>query len=191
MNYITNNEVARQDIVNSINALMGDLQKLSPHPEQPDNKGPLFIKDSPYLKAANDQDGMLGGMMMESMLGTAFADAVSEICGDWVENVDVDIDATSAMECYSEYITDVEGSATKKSAHGQGTLARLAQNPISNSFNMRCSMSDKMQEFMDDLPQRMKIEHNLEYFAKQLELLDAAAPTHSYSDYGYEERIAA
>ncbi len=176
MNYTLNQGRARQAVMGSIASLMQDLQKLSPHPDQPHNNGPLFIKSNPNFKTANDHDGMLGGMMMESILGSAFSEAVSETLGSWTQEFDIN----SAMECYSQYITDIEGSSQKTSAHGQGSLARLSSNPISGSFNMRSSISREMQEFMDDLPQRMKIEHNLAYYAKQLDMLDAAeqAPQH-------------
>lgn len=176
MSYTINQDRARQAVMNSIVSLMQNLQKLSPHPDQPHNNGPLFIKSNPNFKAANDHDGMIGSMMMESILGTAFSEAVSETLGSWTQ----EFDAASAMECYSEYITDIEGSSQKTAAHGQGTLARLSSNSISGSFNMRGSISEEMQDFMDDLPQRMKIEHNLAYYAKQLDMLDAAAPTHKY-----------
>ncbi len=179
MSYTINQDKARQAVMGSIVGLMQDLQKLSPHPDQPHNKGPLFIKSNPNFKVANDHDGMLGGMMMESILSSAFSEAVSETLGSWTQ----EFDATAALDCYSEYLTDVQSNSQKSSAHGQGTLARLSSNPISGSFNMRSDISSEMQEFMNDLPQRMKIEHNLAYYAKKLEVLDAAPVTkHQYSD---------
>ncbi len=186
MSYAINQDKAKQSIMSSIVGLMQDLQKLSPHPDQPHNNGPLFIKSNPNFTVANDHDGMLGGMMMESILSSAFSEAVSETLGSWTQ----EFDAMAAMECYSEYLTDVESNSQKTSAHGQGTLARLSSNPISSSFNMRSAISSEMQSFMDDLPQRMKIEHNLAYYAKQLEVLEAAPVTkHQYSD--ASERFAA
>ncbi len=180
MNYRIDQEKAKQAIIGNINSLMQDLQKLAPHPDQPHNKGPLFIKSNPNFKTANDNDSMLGSMMMESILGSAFSEAASETLGSWTQEFDI----TSAMECYSEYITDVESSSARAAAHGQGTLARLSNNQVSKSFNMRSNISREMQAFMDDLPKRMKIEHNLSYYAKQLEILEAAenAPRHKYSD---------
>ncbi len=181
MNYTVSQDRAKQAVMNSISSLIQDLQKLSPHPDQPHNKGPLFIKSNSNFNVANDHDSMLGGMIMESLLGSAFSKAVSETFGSWTQNLDM----ASAMECYSEYITDIESSAAKSSAHGQGTLARLSSNPISGSFNMRGSMSSEMQDFMDDLPKRMKIEHNLAYYAKQLDVLaisETAPEIHQYSN---------
>ncbi len=173
MNYAINQDRARQAVMSSITGLMQDLQKLAPHPDQPNNKGPLFIKSNHNFKVASDNDGMLGSMLIEGALGSAFSEAISESVGSWTQ----EFDATAAMECYSEYITDVEGSNQKKASHGQGTLARLANNPISSSFNMRSSINNEMQNFMNDLPRRMKIEHNLAYYAKQLDMLDSA-PQH-------------
>ncbi len=173
-------ERQRQEVIGCITSLLNDLQKLAPHPEQPGNKGPLFIKNSSHFKVANDHDTMLGSMMMESMLGAAFSEAVSETAGSWAQ----DFDFSNALDCYSEYITDVEGSKTnaqKIAAHGQGTLARLSSKPISASFNMRSTISEEMQAFMDDLPKRMKIERNLAYYAKQLDMLEHPAYESQYN----------
>lgn len=178
MSYTVNQSKQRQAIIGTIMGLMQNLQQLAPHPDQPQNNGPLFIKSNPNFKAANDHDGMLGSMILESVLGTAFMDAVSETFGGWAQ----DFDAMSALECYSEYITDVEGHAQKVAAHGQGTLARLSGKSISSSFNMRGSMSGGMQKFMDDMPKRMKIERDLSYYAKQLETLDAQTPQHDVQE---------
>lgn len=172
MSYTVSQSSQRQAIMGTIMGLMQDLQQLAPHPDQPQNNGPLFIKSNPNFKAANDHDGMLGSMILESILGTAFTDAVSEVFGDCAQN----FDAISALECYSEYITDIEGSAQKNAAHGQGTLARLSGKSISSGFNMRGSISTEMQGFMDDMPKRMKTERALAYYAKKLEMVDAQTP---------------
>ena len=178
MSYKVNQDRQRQALIGTIMDLMQQLQQLAPHPDQPQNKGPLFIKSNPNFKVANDHDGVLGSMIMESILGTAFAEAVSETVGSWTQ----DFDASAALECYSEYLTDIEDKA-KIAAHGQGTMARMLGKSISNSFNLRGSISAAMQAFMDDMPKRMNIEHKLAHYAKKLELLDAQV--------AYEERTYA
>ncbi len=175
MNYKVNQDRQRQSIISTIMGLMNDLQKLSSHPDQPQNHGPLYIKSSPNFKAANDQDTMLGSMMMESLLGTVFAEAVSD---SLVSNAQ-DLDLSNAMECYSEYISDIESSTQKTAAHGKGTLARLAGKSIANGFNIRSNISEEMQSFLDDLPARMNIERNLAYYSEQLEMLDI--PKYEYA----------
>ncbi len=176
MSYKVNQAAKRQAIISTITGLMQDLQKLSPHPDQPQNRGPLFIKNNPNFKVANDHDGMIGSLVMESLLGTAFAEAISETFGSWAQ----DFDFNNAMECYSEYITDIEGNTQKVAAHGQGTLARLSGKSIASSFNMRSNISEAMQNFLEDMPKRIKIERDLAYYAKQLEMLDA--PEYKYAE---------
>lgn len=170
-------ESQRQAIVGKMAGLMKELQTLAPHPDCPDHNGPLFIKSNPNFKVANDHDGMLGSMMMESLLGTAFSEAVSETAGSWTQ----DFDAAQALECYSEYITDIEGNTKRAAAHGQGSLARMAGQSISGAFNARSSMSEAMMAFMDDMPKRMVIERTLAQYAKQLELLDAPKTAPHYA----------
>lgn len=172
-----NQDGQKQEIVRALASLMNDLQGLAPHPDMPDHKGPLFIKSNHNLQAANDHDGMFGSLLLESFLGTAFADAISESFGSWTQ----DFDAMAALECYSAYITDVENSAQKASAHGQGTLARLSGQSISKAFNLRSSITEGMQAFMNDMPKRMKIETAIKNYLDALETLDnapvyAAAP---------------
>ena len=171
MSYAYNNQDSqKQALIGQMSALMKELQNLAPHPDTPNYHGPLFIKSNPNMKAANDHDGMLGSLILESVIGVPFAEAASETFGSWTENVD----AMAALECYSEYITDIEGSAQKTAAHGQGTLARLSGQSISGGFNMRSNISAPMQAFMNDMPKRMKIETELKSYADALDKLDAA-----------------
>ncbi len=164
MNYAYQ-ESQRQAIIGQVTALMKDLQQLAPHPDKPGYNGPLFINSNPNFKVANDHDGMLGMIMMESLLGSAFSEAVSETFGSWTQ----DFDASNALECYSEYITDIEKSTQKVAAHGQGTMARMAGKSIANSFNARSNISAELQAFYNDMPKRMSIETQLAKCARDLE----------------------
>lgn len=176
LNY-NNQDNQRYAAIGAIAKLMNELQTLAPHPDRPDYQGPLFINKNPYHKAANDHDGMLGSMIMETLLGTAFSEAVSEAFGSWTQGVE-GFDAAQALECYSEYITDIEKSTQQAAAHGQGTMARMAGKSIANAFNCRSSISPALQAFYNDMPRRMEIEKSLNYYAKQLAQLDAA-PQHN------------
>ncbi len=171
MNYAYQ-ESQKQAIIGQITALMKDLQQLAPHPDMPDHNGPLFINSNPNFKVANDHDGMLGTIIMESLLGSAMSEAVSDAFGDWTQ----EFDAATALECYSEYITDIEKSTQKAAAHGQGTMARIAGKSIANSFNMRSTISEGLQAFYNDMPKRMKIETQLSQCVKQLNELDNNTP---------------
>ncbi|MGH1455779.1 MAG: hypothetical protein ACRBDI_03270 [Alphaproteobacteria bacterium] len=167
-------ESQKQAIIGQITALMKDLQQLAPHPDKPDHNGPLFINSNPNFKVANDHDGMLGTIIMESLLGSAISEAVSETLGNWTQ----EFDASNALECYSEYITDIEKSTQKAAAHGQGTMARMAGKSISNSFNIRSTISEGLQAFYNDMPKRMNIETQLSKCVKQLNDLDQKTPTY-------------
>lgn len=169
MSYAYNTHNQKQAIVGTIMGLMKELQTLAPHPDRPNYNGPLFINSNPNFKVANDHDGMLGSMIMETILGSAITEAFSENISDWAENIDV----ANVMELYSEYLTDVE-DRQKTDAHGQGTMARMSGKSISGGFNLRSNISEGMQAFFEDLPKRMTIERNMAYYAKQLDQLDNA-----------------
>lgn len=170
----------KQAIMGTISGLVAQLQNLAPHPDQSNYKGPLYLAKNPNFKAPDQHDGMLGSMMLEGMLGTAFAEAASDVIAETTGSEAAAgmfeaFDMNAALEAYSEFITDIEQSKEDKAAHGQGTLARLSGKPISGCFNMRSTISEGMQAFLEDLPQRLTIERSLAYYAKQLELLDAPA----------------
>lgn len=179
----------RQALTGKIAALAQQISKFAPHPDKPGCRGPLFIKSSPNARVASDHDGMLGMMMMETMLADVFSDAMSDTAGEWTK----DLDLATTLECYSEYITDIEGKRDEQHirAHGQGTLARLSGKKIANSFNMRGSISAGMQAFMDDLPARLQAEKELAYYLRQLEALDAPAPVYAPAPAAPAPRFAA
>lgn len=171
----------RETLEGVINGLTGRLKRLAPHPSRPGYRGPLFIANHPSFKPVAEYDGMLGSMMLESLIGSAFAQAASDTFGDWCEN----IDATAALECYSTYITDIEDRTCEAAAHGQGTLARLSGKSIAGAFNLRSHLDEAMQAFLDDLPERLEIERDLAWCARRLGApgvpQPAAAPLFKYA----------
>ncbi len=177
MSYAYNQNSQKQAAFGAIQSLMNELQTLAPHPDCPQYNGPLFVQNNPHFKASNDHDGMLGSMIMETLLGTAVSEAVSEAFGSWTQSVE-GFDAAQALECYSEYISDIEESTQRSAAHGQGTMARLAGKSIASNFNMRSSISPELQAFYNDMPRRMNIERNLSYYAKQIAEIEAQTPTY-------------
>ncbi|MGN7438019.1 MAG: hypothetical protein ACTHOO_05175 [Alcanivorax sp.] len=174
MNYAYDTTNQKQAIIGTIMGLMSELKNLAPHPDRPNYHGPLFLNANPNFKTASDNDGMLGSMLLESMMGTAVTEALSETLSEdmsaWAESIDV----SNIMDLYSEYITDIERNTQKAAAHGQGTMARMSGTSISGGFNLRSNITEGMQAFFDDLPKRMTIERNMAYYAKQLDNLNAA-----------------
>lgn len=194
MSYAYNQESRKQALIGNIAGLMKELRNLAPHPDCPNYKGPIFIKEIPHLKVADDREGMLGSMILEGILGAAFSEAVSDLTQSATQGLDLpefnlpaNIDATALLECYSDYITEVENDKIKQqiAEHGQGTLARLSSKPISNGFNLRAQISEGMQAFFNDLPKRMMIEQNMARCAKQLDMLE------KMPEYEYNRPVAA
>jgi len=165
----------KQQIVGAIQGLVNELQTLAPHPDQPNYKGPLFLKSNANFKAANDQDGMLGAMMLENMLGLVVAEFASDAANEFMNEFDM----SNMLEAYSEYVSDVEGRTQHIAAHGQGTMARMSGTSISKGFNMRSHITEGMQAFYEDLPKRMTIERSLAHYARELAMLDAPQPQYA------------
>lgn len=172
-----NNQI--KETLGTITSLMQQLQTLAPNPETPDYKGPLLINNSPFLKIADEQDSMLGMMIMEGLVGTAFMNAFADCFGEGARELASCFDISNALDCYSEYICDIEEQKEKNAAHGQGTLARMSGASISKGFNARSQISAPMQAFYDDLPKRMTIERGLALAVNKLNQLADAQPEYA------------
>ncbi len=185
MNNAAYKESQRSALIGTICNLAKDLQKLAAHPDAPNHQGPLFYNvKMPAAATANDNDSMLGTMMMEGMLGTAFLDAASEAFGSWTEDVANTIDLSHVLDCYDTYISEISNKDEdnqKTAAHGKGSFARIAGKSIANGFNMRSTISEGLQAFYNDMPKRMRIEKALATYIKQLEDLDNTMPTYAMS----------
>lgn len=147
--------------------LMKQLEKLAPHPDHPHHSGPLFVHiDSQYEPAA-EYDGMLGSLLFESVLGTAFSAAASESLGEWAGS----FDWSNTVEAVSEYIQD-------RPANNNYALGR--KNAISGAFNHSVARQAMMDAFLRDLPRRMGIERWLADYQRKLYALRKHAPAAAF-----------
>lgn len=179
MSNLSNQDARRQSIVCKINGLMQNLHRLALHPDSTHNTAPIFLQSNPYFKSISEHDSMIGSMMMEAFLGSAFAEVASDIVPDILEDWAQDFDIGNAIECYSEYISDTHESAQKNAAHGQGSFAKMSGRSIAGNFNMNSSKALDKQKFMADMPERLKIEQSLAHYARELENIDAS--TYEYA----------
>ena len=136
--------------------LMKQLSQLAPHPDRPDHKGPLFISIDPSLKPAAEYDGMLGSMVLEGLLGTAFSEAASASIGGW----STQFDWSNAAECASQFMQD------RQPANSNFQIGQ--RNAISGAFNESVTRGHLMEAFMRDLPRRMGLERFLAYYQRRL-----------------------
>ncbi len=189
MSYAYNQDSQKQALIGTIAGLVKELGQLAPHPDSASYRGPLFIKGNSHFKAVDDRDGMLGSIILEGVLGAAFSQAVTDMAESAAQGLGYDaefeipnIDITALMDCYDEYITNIQSDKEKEqiAKHGQGTMARMSGKSISSGFNMRATISESMQAFYDDLPKRMMIEKNMAYYAQQLDALERA-PANQYA----------
>lgn len=148
-----------QQIERSMSGLMAQLSKLAPHPDRPDYTGPQFVKiDSQYAPDA-EYDGMLGSMMMESILGGSFMSAAGGI--DWSQ------------------VADMAGEALKDRApaNASGTSYKLGQRgSISGGFNQACKRDALMKAYKRDLPERLALERWLAHYQRKIYALRKHAP---------------
>lgn len=139
---ITNeqNNIETKQIEGVLFALMKELKNLASHPDKPRSNGPDFVQvDSAYEPAA-EYDGMLGSMVMDSMLGGAFTMAAEGV--NWGD----------IIECASNFLQD---RSEKPFQVGQ-------KKALSGSFNRNglspAARAEMLSLYMSDLPRRLGME---------------------------------
>ena len=140
-------------------SLMKELEKLAPHPDRPNQTGPHFVKIDSQHKPAAEYEGVLGSMVLESALGTAFIEAASTQLGSWAQTFSNHIDVSNAVDCASYYAED--RSSSYKYSLGQ-------TNAISSNFNKHVKRKDMMDAYIKDLPKRLGIESWLASYQRKL-----------------------
>jgi len=127
--------------------LMKELEKLAPHPNHHQTmSGPAFSSST-----GSDSDGMLGSMLLESLIGTAFMSAASDL---------PQVDYSNLADCASEYMQD-----RQKPVEGY----QIGQkNVIAGAFNAQADSTPMMQAYLRDLPRRKGLEKWLAYYQRKL-----------------------
>lgn len=159
-----NNPDQERAVLAQIQNLMKELQKCAPHPDKPENSGPLFLQHDANHALPADYDGMLGLMMMESMLGTAFGSAAGELADSITSNMD------KMAEAASTYMQDRAPKSIKIGG----------RRVIANDFNAIGARGPEylaqMEAFMADLPARLHLEKWLAVETRRLYALRKNAP---------------
>ena len=129
-------------IENIIRSLMQDVSKLAPHPSKPDHTGPLFISSTSEFKPPAEYDGMLGTIMMESLLQSSFFSAAMDVA-----------------DTVTTYMQDRQTKPAPK-------LGKT--NVIRRFFNATAQRESMMKAYLADLPKRLGIEAGIAYQMRKL-----------------------
>lgn len=160
-----NNNEQQQAIVAQIQQLVKELSKCAPHPDKPDQNGPLFLYKDANHQLPAEYDGMMGSMMMDGLLGTAFASVANDTSSQWMNSFQ------NAAESASEYMQDRAGNNSYKI--GQRRV-------IAGNFNHIGSRGPEYQAMMDaymaDLPRRLSLEKWISHETRRLYALRKNTP---------------
>lgn len=158
------NEADQAKAIAQIQKLLQDLAKCAPHPDRPEEKGPLFLHHSADLQTPDEHDSMLGMVLAESFLGTAFTSVAGEAFG-------------SAM---SSLWNTAESASTVYEDRARSSFRIGQRRMIASNFNGNASRGPEydamMSAYMADLPQRMAIEKYLSHEVRRLYALRKNAP---------------
>ncbi|MCB9981552.1 MAG: hypothetical protein H6860_04050 [Rhodospirillales bacterium] len=152
-------EFTQKTIEGRIKGLACKLYKLAANPQAPHQRGPLFISLDNAFKPAAEYDGMLGSMMLDSFLGTAFADAGNDNTSSGMFEIGGTQEMDFSGEAASEYLKDHE-----KQARGQGSFARTEHKSLCNQF----STMQECDSFAANHAVRLQIEETLAALSRTL-----------------------
>ena len=133
MNDIRNTIDYKQNI-GAISAILKQIEKLSPHPDTPKDRGPVSISvNNDIINIANNKDSIFGEIIIEGIINCATAGTFSAF--------DSEISAFSAIDCYDIYKKD--GERNKIFEKNEKSYSQLTT------------------EYERDLPQRIILERKL------------------------------
>lgn len=155
-----NNKQQKEQVKRGISAVLNQLAQLSSHPDRPGDTGPALISKDPSHNTANDNDGMLGSIMLEGIFAASFSEATGDILNTDMPNIDFG----AAADCYGEFAND--------RIVGKGTYARTAQ-ATNNSLKLAFHET-AWDRYFNTLPKRRQIESTLARLTEELNILHAA-----------------
>ena len=153
--------IEKKNIEGVMMGLMRELEKLAPHPDHPENQGPLFVRVGSQYETPAEYEGLLGSVIMESFLGTAFADAASAQPGSWTQ-VFSSLEFSDTADVVGQYNEERYNIGQKKA--------------ISAQFNKNSIWQHMMGAYLRDLPKRLGIERWIAEYQRKL----YALPKHAY-----------
>lgn len=175
-----NDMAADKRWVNTMGALDGlrqELKSLAPRPDQKGQSMAVSGSDRQHGGLNGNNDGMLGSMLLEGMLGFAFGSAVSDALG--MSSAAAAMPWGNTVELYDEYNRSSEKDRTNGQTNGEYELGE--RNVISHGFNMSgrkkiAKTADAMEwdSYMRDLPARRVLEQSMHGLNRQLDQMEAA-----------------
>ena len=158
------NDADQAKVVAQIQKLLQDLSKCAPHPDRPEDNGPLFLNKSADLQMADEHDSMLGMALAESFLGASVASMAGEAAGSALSSL------WNAAESASSIYQD-----RQRSSFSIGQRRMIASN-FNGNAGRGPEYEAMMQSYLCDLPQRLSIEKHLSHELRRLYALRKNAP---------------
>lgn len=169
----------RQTALGKLAGLHNQLNKLGPAPSSPGHIGPVFLKNCAYSRPAGQEEGMLGSLILENMLGSAFLAAANDsgvaMQGGTLTQAALCADFGDIADAASEYMEDRHKSEQRfKPGAGKGSEA-IDYGHKTHAFNTLARGQSPANENIDkDLHERMNIEAAMHDVISELNFLDSA-----------------
>jgi len=149
--------------------LMQDIAQLAPHPDHPNQRGPVFTSGADAYAPASDSEGMIGLLGAEMVLGPIFSAAVSSSFGSFLGQIDF----SNTLGTISDYLSDRNHSNKNKKNSRKNTYTDPWQRTSRKSFNLMAGTNPARRAFLRDLPKRKTIEGRLAETLRQISLRKA------------------
>lgn len=153
-----NAQDTRQQIVAQMIGMQQQIEKLAPHPDGP--KASSFKADSRAIQG-DDNDAILGSLMMESFFGAAWGELAQAMnVPEWAQNVQWD----NAVEVVDEYYTE---RSNDRANNGNNNYQMGVNGALSGTFYRR-----SIEAYKNDLSDRQKMEATYSKMSRKLGDLD-------------------
>lgn len=164
-------EQMKTDIARTMAGLEQQFSKMAAHPDRPQAKGPILVKRDSRANPGNDNDSLMGTLMIESFVGGSLMEHFAEALDmpSWAKNVDWG----NLVDAYDEFHRDRTNG---------GSVAPEKPAQMRGMFNDFASLEKALQKqaWNAQRPQREKMESQYAVLSRELDMLEPVAQKKIY-----------
>lgn len=139
-------------VASAMKMIEASVMKLAPHPDNPAHRGFIYARSDARASGGGAQDGMLGSLIAEQIVGMAFGGMMPS-CLDG-------IDVTNVIDAADEFYVDRSQSAPAR---------KRAFHMSFDAAVMDSKHSAYEAAFMRDLPRRVQLERQYIQLSRRLD----------------------
>lgn len=168
------NAADKQRLESAMRGVTQQMAALAQDPDRRGDKGPHFVKTEPRMGRGDENEAMLGSLLLESFMGGALGDAFAEAMD--VPSGLQQVDWGHVVDAYDEYSKDRHNTGFSLGKRGS----------IGGTFNSFSGYGLQKSLYVQDKPARMNLEQHYAALSRERDQLDRdpACPVNRQPAYG-------